>query len=51
LNIRLASAGTVTWPFVLSFAAPNVFIDAHLLFLSVRKDLYALLLTILTGKR
>ncbi len=50
LNIRLASAGTVTWPFVLSFVAPNVFINVHLLSLGVRKGLYALLLTILTRK-
>lgn len=50
-NLRLASAGTVTCPLVLSFADPSVFISFHLLCWSVREALNILLLTILTSKK
>jgi hypothetical protein len=50
LNMRLASAGTVTCPFVDNFVAPSVFIRVHLLLLDVREALNILLPTILTVK-
>jgi len=50
LNFCLALTGIVTWPLVLSFVAPSVFIDPHLLHLNVGETLNILPLTLLTCK-